>query len=113
MPIRPDHPVSIKSLGELSRIEISSWVYSIWFYSDSPEKSYDLAMYWAADVGIVDQFLTFTIDYKDLVSYPLGKYGLHLVVRMHRENQPYSYNCEVIASRVCYKYNIDTDNPLK
>jgi hypothetical protein len=98
-------PVEINSLGHLSRIEISPAVYSIWFYSNTPEKSYDLAMYWAADVGIVKQYLSFVVESKDI--YPIAnEYTAHLVVRMQIENTSNSYNCEVIATRICSKYNI-------
>ena len=101
-------PVEINSLGHLSRIEISPTVYSIWFYSDSPEKCYDLAMYWAADVGIVKQYLSFTVESKDILIYPTftSQYAAHLLVRMQMENTSSSYNCEVIATRICSKYNI-------
>ena len=107
-----NHPISIKSLGSLDRLEISSDIYSIWYTSNTPEKAYDLAMYWAADTGIVHlDYIAFTIMSEQDFNSP-GQNICHLVVKMLTENQTDSFNCEIIAARICSKYNIDLDEKL-
>ncbi len=106
-------PISIKSLGTLDRMEISSDIFSVWYTADTPEKAYDMAMYWAADAGIIHlDYLAFTVMSENTFDTP-SQHACHLVVKMLTQNQPDSFNCEIIATRICYKYNIDLDSPIK